>query len=327
MYANTGSANPRGMTISTFNINTNTWGSDIPVTPTINTTTTTSGYGATHMALGVRPSGNIVILYNGSTEVVTGATYARVYWSEYNGSSWSSGAALSGQSGVAKDFVASQILMSASSGRAHLFVQTIHTAATGFDLYHVSVPSGGGLQSMQLLANDLSNKVFYFQSPVGLGTTYNPGSGDSIAVPYIAGGNSSDGPPDFGPAKVNNIITAYDADNPSWTTTTFDTTTQISGFQPAFEVLLSCSFNYNNLRLYIFWVSPLSYGTPGGTNTVSTSGLIAYSSSSGSGWTTPVIAETLATPNVPSGIIGFFPGSSTLPYLFVYKIDSTVFYT
>lgn len=314
------SGSPRAMTVSRYDTVNSAWLTDLAVTPTMSTTTGLTGYGPQQMWLLAKPNGNLIIAYNGGTETISAQAYTRVWYSEYNGSTWNTASQIPGQSGISKDFTISQIL-AGTTNRVHFFMQTLYAVGSGYDLYHISLPDGGVFNSIQHLASDLSDRVGFVPSPVGLGVSYVDSSNiGRLAVPYVGGGHSTDGVPDFGPSKINNILTALDVDNPTWSTATFDTTTQVSGYIFAFEVLLNTAYDPFINGLYVFWVSPTSYGSPNGTLVV-TSGNVMSSVNSGGGWSVPRVEEQFTTEqSVPSGAIGNFitPGVKAL---LIYNVD------
>lgn len=324
LYASFLTSNPRPMTISVFDTGTVTWASDIPVTPMMDTTPTTSGYGPTNMSMAVKPNGKIEIMYNGGVEVISGSTYARAFRAEYASATWSSGTEIAGQAGLAKDFLSSQILVN-DSNRAHFVLQTIYPSATGYDIYHVSVPDAGSEQTFQLLTSDVSTRVRDFPTGVGLGLAYTDVlSVERIAIPYVGGGNATHGAPDFGPSNAGDVMRAVDANDPTWTKELFQTSTQISGFQPAFEVLISTAYDITSDSLYILWVTPTAYGTPFSAEVVSISGDVVYSVNSGAGWSAPITIDSFAAPIAASGVIGMFFQAGVLTTL-IYRVDSGAF--
>ncbi len=323
LWAGPTNVDPRPMTISVFNTNSNTWSSDIPVTLTMDTTPTTSGYGPTNMAMAVKPNGKIEIIYNGSQETISGASYARVYTAEYASATWSAGTIIAGQTGNNRDFLSSQILVSASN-RSHIILQTLYAGASGYDIYHVSIPDGGSQQTFQLLTSDVNTNVLGFPMGVGLGTAYTDALAvERIAIPYIAGGSATDGAPDFGPSFNGNIMRAVDADVPVWTKEVFETSNQISGFSQAFEVLVSACYDISSDSLYITWVTPTQYGT---VNAIvsSIAGDVVYSVNSGSGWSSPITLDSFAAPVAPSGVIGVFFSAGVLSTL-IYTVNTAAF--
>jgi len=323
LWASALTSNPRAMTISAFTTGVNTWGTDIAVTPTMDTTPTTSGFGPTNMAIAVKPNGKIEIMYNGGFEVISGSTFARVFRAEYASATWSSGTQIAGQAGLAKDFLSSQILVN-DSNRAHFVLQTLYPSATGYDIFHVSVPDAGSEQTFQMLTSDVSTNVQGFPTGVGLGLAYTDVlSVERIAIPYISGGSATDGAPDFGPAFSGSIMRTVDADNPTWVKEVFETSNQISGFSLAFEVLVSAAYDISSDSLYVLWVSPTSYTTVN-TDVVSGSGNVVFSVNAGSGWSAPITIDSFAAPLAPSGVTAnfFSPGSLTTT---IYEINTVQF--
>lgn len=323
LYASYLTSNPRSMTVSVFATASNTWASDIPVTPTMDTTPTTSGLGPGNLAMAVKPNGKIEIMYNGGFEIIAGSTFARAYRSEYVSGTWSSGTEIAGQAGLAKDFLSSQILVN-DSNRAHFILQTVYPSATGYDIYHVSVPDGGSEQTFQLLTSDASTRVMNLPNSVGLGLAYTDVlSVERIAIPYVSGGNATDGAPDFGPAFSGSIMRTVDADDPTWSKEIFETSNQISGFAFAFEVLVSTAYDISSDSLYVVWVSPTSYTTVNST-IVSGSGNVVYSVNSGMGWSSTITIDIFAAPIAPSGVTAqfFAPGQITTT---IYDINTVQF--
>lgn len=102
-----------------------------------------------------RGASDMLVIYNGTAEVVAGNPRQRVYYSIWTGSTFSAAVMLGGQAGVDKSFFAVSALYHSVSLLSHLFYSGRDPLVQEALLFHVSLDSGGSFGTAQQIDDSL----------------------------------------------------------------------------------------------------------------------------------------------------------------------------
>jgi|SRR6266853_2229464 len=278
-----------------------------------------------------RANGNLILAFCGGVETISGSDYTRVYWAEYNGSTWTAPALIPGQAGLSRSFGCYHIDIT-SGGRLYFFLISGDTAQSGgnpTNLWMHIITNDGSFGTLQTVSTDLNIHLSNYQlGSAGMPLIYTDGSSVIHIIAPFNGGSATTGPPASGtytpgPALLNYIVRGIDAVNPTFTVIQFDSTTQMWGFQYGRES--AAILTYLSGVLFILWTAVTGFATSHGETNYIASGTIYYSSSTDNGltWTAAVALIVYTAPLVSSGLSRTLDSQSEL---IVYRSDSTKWY-
>lgn len=172
----------------TFNMATDAWGvkNEAVVTPA-------TAPAAQGCAIAVRSDGDVIILYNGSRENVSGTNYDRVMYARRESAVWTTNVAVSA-TGVAANHRACMAVLG-DSDRVHFFWMDI----TNADAYHRSLTSANSLNTAAAFDTSAGGN----SHSIGNAVAYTENGTPKIRAVYLGGSGQS------------GVIKFDDADNPT----------------------------------------------------------------------------------------------------------------
>jgi hypothetical protein len=246
----TGAGHGGPVTIARFDTGApDAWLSDITSgAPVADNTGTYSSAYSNFWALGIRPSGDLIVVFPGPPAGI----YNRCNYAIYSGGAWGGSAPVSGQAG-SFHFLPMSIEVVQASGRAHIFLEQL-TNSPGDPpaLAHVTLDAGGTFHTFSTIANDgdYSNVDPFW----ALSGNWQTGGVDYIGYPYVSGYPAGGSP---GSQNIS-FLSAADADNPTFINALVSNTTvanhqevRVDQFD-TFEVHMS--FAADGSTIGLFWV-------------------------------------------------------------------------
>src|ERR1043166_1764274 len=263
-------------------------------------------------------NGVLAFIASGTPQTISTKKYSRVVLYQCDGLAWSGPITIPGQSGVSEHFYAQDFFYS-SVGRAHIFLESQKPFDGSFHpnkIYEITISVGGLFGTLQLIdGNGTNNREEAREGATGLGIAYFDHSNvEKIAIPYVNNGLAL-----FhgGPDKSNKVAIATDADLPSWSVTSLDSTTQVAGNQNATESLIGLTSGGGDL--YAVWVTPVTYKSSLDSDPSSSN--VVYSIYDGSSWSAVNTLRAYMDPLVASGVNPAFLNGGLSAVIF--RVDSS----